>query len=215
MHLKAQVRCLSKRKSLLVGSFVVDCRWSKGSLIQFLLGINTLMNSFRNVFLLFKKNFTKGIRVQRAKLWKEMTIIFPIHFYREQKNFGICRMCITERCQNWNVIGTSDKGEAAMRDQFRERQARVSTADGRFIVTAAGGKEPEKGETRPQKRLETWLDRDTCPTVEGGFYSPGLWCVIVLPVLSWASTLSACAALFCAARGQVNKRGKIMKKRGG
>lgn len=70
MHLKAQVRCLSKRKSLLVGSFVVDCRWSKGSLIQFLLGINTLMNSFRNVFLLFKKNFHQRHKSAKGKALK-------------------------------------------------------------------------------------------------------------------------------------------------
>lgn len=70
MHLKAQVRCLSKRKSLLVGSFVVDCRWSKGSLIQFLLGINTLMNSFRNVFLLFKKKFHQRHKSAKGKALK-------------------------------------------------------------------------------------------------------------------------------------------------
>lgn len=73
------------------------------------------------------------------------------------------------------------KGETAVRDQLEEKKSPTPpTADGSFIVVAAGG----RGEDRPQERLETWLDGDTCPAVEGDFYPPSLWSVIMLPVVS-------------------------------
>lgn len=108
--------------------------------------------------------FTRGTRAQRAKLWKEMTIVFPIHFFLEQKNLCTCCKCKTERCQKWNAIGISDKGETAVRDHFRERNTLLPVADGSFIVMAGGGWDPKKRDARPQKRLDTWLDCDTCPT---------------------------------------------------
>lgn len=53
--------------------------------------------------------FTRGTRAQRAKLWKETTIIFPTHFFSAQKNLCTCCKCKTMRCQKWNEIGRSDK----------------------------------------------------------------------------------------------------------
>lgn len=96
--------------------------------------------------------FSRGTRAQRAKLWKEMTIIYPIHFFGEQKNLRTCHKCKTERCQKWNGIGISDKGETLVGDQFREgeRKTRVPTADGSFIVMAGG--EAGQRETRNHKK---------------------------------------------------------------
>lgn len=42
------------------------------------------------------------------------------------------------------------KRQTAAKDQFRERKARVPTADGSFIVMA-GGDESKKRDERPQK----------------------------------------------------------------
>ncbi|TNN81248.1 hypothetical protein EYF80_008582 [Liparis tanakae] len=86
-----------------------------------------------------------------------------------EKELRTCRKCKTERCQSETRSGISDKGETAVRDQFRERKTRVPTADGSFIVVAGGVESKKKRDARPQKRLETRLDCDTCPGVEGDF----------------------------------------------
>lgn len=139
---------LSKRKRLLVAAFcgklMVE---SKDHLSASWWGSTHSRGPLEKFFCCLKKIlFHQGRRVQRARLWKETTITFPTHFCREQKNFGTCRMCITERCQNWNAIGAPDKGEAAMRDRFRERRAGLPTADGRFIVNAGGEGSPRREE---------------------------------------------------------------------
>lgn len=71
----------------------------------------------------------------------------------------------------------------------------------------AKGEETRDHKKKKKKRAgDTAGLCDTCPTAEGDFTHPGLWCVIVLPLLSWASTLSARAVFFCAACGQGNER---------
>ncbi len=136
-----------------IAPFVMNYRSAEGSIIQLLVRINTLIHSFTTVFLLFLKNtvFTRGTRAKRAKLWKETTIIFPIHFFGEQKNLRTCHKCKTERCQKRNAISRSDKGETAVGDRFRQTQTRVPRADGGFIVMAAG-RESQRGETRDHKK---------------------------------------------------------------
>lgn len=60
-----------------------------------------------------------------------------------------------------------------MGDQFRERE-KDPRPHSRWELYRYGrrGRAPER-EARPQKRLETRLDCDTCPTAEGDFTQRG------------------------------------------
>lgn len=123
--------------------------------------------------------------------------MFPISFSIEQKNFGTCCMCKTEEVSKLkhdrHIRQRANCSEGSV-----QKGRKTWSPHSRWKLHRCGRREiGEHKKTRPQKRLETWLDCDTCPSVVGDFYWSGLWCVIMLPVVSWASTLSACTVLFC------------------
>lgn len=91
-----------------------------------------------------------------------------------------------------------------MEAQFREGQISVPAADGSFIVVAGGRINHKKGCSLGRALTHVLVRR-------GILLIRTLVCHRVT-VLSKASTLNACAALFHAASGQGNNREQIMKK---
>lgn len=102
------------------------------------------------------------------------------------------------------MISTSDKEGTAVEAQFREGEISIPAADGSFIVVAGGRINHKKGWSLGRAVTHVLMRR-------GILLSGTLVCHHVT-VLSEASTLNACAALFHSASGQGNNREEIMKK---
>lgn len=126
-------------------------KFSQSHRVNYLARRDIQVTFFLDLFFCFEKYcFQQG---KGATLWKVITITFPICFSREQKNVGTCCMCKTERCQNWNMTSTSDKeGSYCEGSVRRKKGASPPSADGSFIVMAAGGRTGPKAETRDHKK---------------------------------------------------------------
>lgn len=166
------------------------------------------MHSFRTVFLLFKKIlFSPGGRGHRGQSFGKRWLSYFQYISSENRRTFVPVASVKQRgvkSETRSAYLTKEKllwGISSERE--RERPASPQQM-GALSLWPEGDRAKERRET-------TIKVGDTAGLWHmshrgGGFYSAWLWCVIMLPVLSWASTLSACAALFCTASGQGNKR---------
>lgn len=178
---------------------VVNYRSAEGSIIQLLVRINTLMHSFRPVFLLFKKYcFHQGDKGAEGKALERDERSYFQYISSENRRTFVPVASVKQRGVKSEMRSAClTKGKLLWRISS-ERKTRVSTADGSFIVMARGG-ESQRREMRDHKK--GWRHGWTVthlPLWRGILLTWPLVCHhVTSPVMSLHPVRLCCIVLYC------------------